>query len=154
MRQLFRPVSSWRASEMISLWLGSLFGAAVGIVLGWAFSGPYERAFPSDDPGFDFGAALPFGALGGIFGSVLGVWILLRLIHVPRAGPSALVWFLLFIVVAPLTAGVGSVLLPVNIGIGLHSALLVATIASLVCAVVTYMFVTSPGKRELVDEST
>ena len=160
MRQLFPPVSSWRTSEVISLWLGSLVGGPLGIVLGWTLSGYFVEAFilsdptefPSDDPLEGFGIILYSAALAGLIGAVLAVWIPLRLIHAPRAGPSALVSFLLMIVLVPLTAGVGSILLPVNIGIGIHSALLVATIASLVCAVLTYVFVTSRGKRDLVVE--
>ena len=159
MRQLFRPVSCWRVSEVISLWLGSLVGGPLGIVLGWTLSGYFVEAFilsdpsefPSDDPWEGVGIILYSAALAGLIGAVLAVWIPLRLIHAPRAGPSALVSCLLMIVLVPLTARVGAGLIPFNIRMP-YSAILVVTIASLVCALVTYMFVTSRGRAKLVSE--
>jgi len=145
---LFRPVSSWRANEVISLWLGSLFGAALGLGAGLISAVLYVDAFPTDEPLEDLYVAILFTPVGGFIGAVIVVWIALHVIHAPRAGVSALVCGLLLAALAPLTAGIGAILIPFNIGIGLHSAFLVGTIASLLSAVVTYLFVTSRGEAK------
>ena len=48
---------------------------------------------------------------------------------------------------------VSATLFPFNIGVvGFHSALLIGSIPSLVCALVTYMFVTSRAKAKILTQ--
>jgi len=114
-------------------------------------------AFESDDPYQELGVSLlmlvVLTAVGGFVGAVLVVWVTLHVIHAPRAGVSALVCGLLLAVLAPVTAGVGAMLIPFDIGNGLPSALLVGTIASLVCALVTYTLITSRAKARISSQT-
>ena len=156
MKQLFRHVSSWRASEVISLWLGSLVGWPLGIVVGWALSDAFTKPSSSDSSSEswnDFAIIVLSGAVGGLICAVLAVWIPLRLIHAHRAGQSALMSCLLMITIVPMTAGVGAVLIPFNIKVP-YSAILAVMIASLVCALMTYTLVTSRGKAMIVTQPT
>ena len=152
MSHLFRPLSSWGKVEVTTLWMGTFLGGALGLWLGWWSAGLYVDAFPSDEPYASIGVLILFTPAGGFIGSVLVVWVALHVIHAPRAGVSALVCTFLMSALAPVTAGVGAKLIPFNIGIGLHSALLVGTIASFVSAVLTYMFVTSRGKAKILTQ--
>jgi hypothetical protein len=130
--------------------MGSLLGAALGLWLGWWSAVLYVDNFPSDEPYASIGVLIIFTPVGGLVGAVLVTWIALRVIHAPRAGVSGLVCGLLLAVLAPVTAGVGAMMIPFDIGNGFPSALLVGTIASFVCAVLTYIFVTSHGKAKIL----
>jgi len=142
---VFGLESSWRASEVISLWLGSLLGAFLGMEAGGMSALRYVEAFPADDPYKDIGVAYVLIPVGGFIGAVLVVWIALHVIHAPRAGVSALVCGLLLVGLVPLTAKVGSALIPFRIETSFARPLVVM-IASLLSALVTYGFVTRIGE--------
>ena len=151
MSRLFAPVSSWRAHEVIVLWLGSLFGAVLGVVAGGVSAILFIEAFPSDAPDAplgDIGVFVVCMPVGGFIGAILVVWVALRVAKVPRAGVSALVGGLLLAAFAALTGWVSADLIPF-IGIGFHHSLLIGSLQS---SFVTYGFVTRRGEDELLGQ--
>ena len=97
-------------------WLGGLVGGIVGGLIGRQALSAYVDAFPR--PGFDdLGVLLVGTPLAALVGAGLGVWGILRLLGYRRPAISAILFSLLLILFAPIIAGVGSVVLPVNIGI-------------------------------------
>jgi hypothetical protein len=145
---LFAPVSSWRAHEVIVLWLGSLFGAVLGAVAGGLSAFLYVQAFPSDEPLEDIGVAVVGMLLGAFIGAILVAWVALRVAKIPRAGVSALACVLLMTAFAALTAWVGADLIP-SIGINFRHALF---IGSLLSSLVTYGFVTRRSEDEILGQ--
>jgi hypothetical protein len=94
-----------------------LTGGIVGALAGSYGSTAYVEEFPR--PGYLEDLVVVGGVtfLAALIGTGLGVWGILRLMGYRRPVISAILFSMLVAFFAPIVAGVGSVVLPVNIGI-------------------------------------
>ena len=115
-------------------WFGGLVGGILGGLIGRQVLSAYVDAFPR--PGFDdLGVLLVGTPLAALFGAGLGVWGILRLLGYRQPAISAILFCMLLVFFAPIIAGVGSVVLPVNIGIYAGYAV-TAILSTLVAALI------------------
>jgi hypothetical protein len=79
----------------------------------------------------ELGATIGNTALGAVLGAGLGAWGIGRLLGYRRPEVSGVLFALLMVVLAPALAGIGAVLLPINIGIGAGAVFAFVTAAAL-----------------------